>query len=127
MSETSDVVTPILKRLELLGYRPERMQSGALRGGRVRLAPEGTPDLHVAVEGQCVYLECKRRDGKVTKEQERRHAELRRNGAIVEVVRSVEEAEIVIRQVQKQNGLRTIAVAAAQTTNRTGEEREVSR
>lgn len=99
MSETSDIVTPIIRRLEARGYKPERVQSGTARGGRTRLAPPGTPDIHVTIAGRCVYLEAKTAVGKVSEVQHRRHAELRRQGARVEVVRSVAEAELIVARV----------------------------
>lgn len=95
-NETSDIVTPIIKRLRLRGYEPERVQSGTARGGRTRLAPPGTPDIHVTVGGVCVYLEAKTATGKLSPVQEKRHKELRKNGAVVGVVRSVEDAELLI-------------------------------
>lgn len=52
----------------------------------------GIPDLFCCVNGRLVCLEVKTATGTVSRLQEHEHARLRAAGAIVAVVRSVEEA-----------------------------------
>jgi hypothetical protein len=76
---------------ELLGVLAIRINSGRVkvRGGWMTLAPIGTPDLlFVLFGGRCCWLECKTPAGKLSADQARMHAELRRRGHVVIVASS---------------------------------------
>jgi hypothetical protein len=66
-----------------------------VRGG---LCP-GAADLIGCVLGRFVALEVKTATGRLSPEQEQWHRRMRRVGAVVEVVRSKEEAVAVVRRV----------------------------
>ncbi len=72
-----------------------RVHSGKVkvRGGWMRLAPEGTPDLYVLGFG---WLECKAEKGKLSPDQERMHRLITEAGERVAVVRSAGEAVMVV-------------------------------
>jgi hypothetical protein len=65
----------------------------------------GGPDLLAAVAplGRLVGLECKTGSATATPEQRRCHEALRRVGVVVSVVRSVEEARMVILEMSRLN------------------------
>jgi hypothetical protein len=66
---------------------------------------KGTPDLVGAVNGRLLLLEVKLPGKKPTKEQRERLEEARSNGAIAEVVRSVDEAVWTVKQAMKERTL----------------------
>lgn len=72
------------------------------RDGRpVRIGTPGSPDLVGAVHGVFVGFELKSDRGRVSPEQLQWHQAARARGAVVEVVRSVDEAREVIARVRK--------------------------
>jgi hypothetical protein len=87
MSETSTIVTPLVKALnELPGCWAMRVNAG--RRGGVALAPKGTPDVHATVRGWSLWFEAKKPGQKAKPEQEATHTALRAAGAFVFVVES---------------------------------------
>lgn len=97
MSETSDVTTPGLEALRMLPQTwAERMHSGkvAVRGGWMKLAREGTPDIVGARKGRPFACETKRSPKeKLKDEQEQKADEMRRAGVFV--YRADTAAEVV--------------------------------
>lgn len=90
-----DIQRGILDALAWRGVYALRINSGAIRterGGMVRGAPAGTPDVLCIVGGRAVFLEVKRPGNKPTALQLEMHARLRAAGATVVVVTSVDEA-----------------------------------
>lgn len=58
----------------------------------------GYPDIHVCWQGRCYWLEVKRPGEGPTKLQQHRLVALRKARAVAEVVRSVAEAERLLRR-----------------------------
>ena len=95
MSETSDVVKPILDALEAAGIWATRMQSGKVkvRGGWMRLAPAGTPDIiGYLPDGRLFGIECKTLSGKEREAQIAWGTRARANNVVHFVARGVTEA-----------------------------------
>ena len=100
MSETSSIITPLLKKLNDLPFVDAvRIQSGKLKGGKVRLAPEGTPDLLVTVCGETIWMEAKKPGEMPSPVQRERHARLRRCGARVETIYSQDEGMKIVKEI----------------------------
>lgn len=103
MSETSSIVTPLIKALNAVpGVFAHRVFTGtaAVRRGYLHGAEKGTPDIHVTVRGMSLWFEAKApKGGRVSPEQLEQHERLRRAGARVEVVTSVAEGIAVVREV----------------------------
>ena len=90
-----DIQRGILDALAWRGVYAIRLNSGAIkteRGGLVRGAPAGTPDVLCIIGGRAVFFEVKRPGKKATALQEEMHARLRAAGATVAVVTSIDEA-----------------------------------
>lgn len=86
----------VIRYLESRGLDVERLNTGHIKtehGSWVRLCKAGTPDVLTLIPpmGRAWYIETKRIDGKERETQLKRHAALRAQGAIVDVVRSVDE------------------------------------
>jgi hypothetical protein len=101
MSET-DLSRSIQRALEAIGVWVERIQAGEhkVRGGYLRCASPGTPDLMVIgapVDGCVTFLEVKGPKGRLEESQEDWHERARARGIRVFVVRSVAEALEAIR------------------------------
>lgn len=84
--------------MKLSGYVAIRSNAGffvmdnGTRRRAVRLAPKGTPDIVAcAPGGRFVAVECKTEKGRLTPQQEAFLDALKKNGAVVLVVRSLEE------------------------------------
>lgn len=95
MSETSDVVTPILNALERAGITATRMQAGKVkvRGGWLRLAPAGWPDIiGYLPDGRMFGIEAKTATGKDREAQLAWAARARANRVLVIKARSPAEA-----------------------------------
>ena len=105
MSETSEIVTPLLDALESIpGVVALRLHAGSVRvaGGWMRNNRPGTPDILAIVFGFPVFLECKTAKGLVSDAQLDWHAHARRQGCDVVVVRSVSDGLRVVRARHKQ-------------------------
>ena len=64
----------------------ERLNSGkiqTMRGNWITLCEKGTPDRLCLIRGQAIFIEVKMRGEKPSSDQQTKHDELRRNGAIV--------------------------------------------
>ena len=97
MSET-DISRGIRETLARLGVIVWRNQAGTMQGGRVHLAPKGTPDLiGVLPGGRFLGLEVKRPGQKPTEVQLQWQRDLIAKGAVCAVVTSVQEAVDVVR------------------------------
>lgn len=60
----------VLSTLRTAGHWPTRIQAGTARGGRMHLARAGTLDiLDLTPDGEVLFIECKRRDGKLNDNQ----------------------------------------------------------
>jgi hypothetical protein len=72
------------------------------RDGRpVRIGSPGSPDLVASVSGVWLGLELKSETGRVSEDQARWHEAARQRGALVEVVRTVDEARTAIEQARR--------------------------
>lgn len=97
MSET-DIQRAILDALLAIGAFAFRTNSsrGAMkvRGGWITLCPPGTPDIYVLLppRGRSLWLEVKTATGEERESQLAWRAKATRHGAIVETVRTVQEA-----------------------------------
>lgn len=101
VSET-DLQRSIISALAAIGVEAIRQQCGLARGakgGRMQMAPNGTPDLQL-VMFRTSYLEVKTAKGKLSLVQLNRHAELEQAGARVAVVRSVTDAFWIVKKWQ---------------------------
>lgn len=81
--------------LTLAGFHVTRVHSGTVkvRGGFMKLAESGTPDLLVQIKGPVHgWLEAKRPEGKKRESQKKWHADARKRGELVEVFTSPREA-----------------------------------
>lgn len=98
MSAEKDIQKAILDALHAAGAFAFRTNSsrGAIkaRGGWVTLCPPGTPDIYVLVPpaGTSMWLEVKSATGEERESQLAWRAKAQARGAIVETVRSPEEA-----------------------------------
>lgn len=95
-NDETAIQTAIAEALRWRGCYVERRNSGAVKtakGGLVRLAPAGTPDLALILPGgRAGFCEVKRPGEGPTAIQLACHEELRRYGAVVVVAHSVDEA-----------------------------------
>jgi hypothetical protein len=72
MSETKDIVGPILDAFRQCGIFALRMNAGKISKGKrwITLAPAGTPDIVVYPRGQMpLWIECKLPTGKYASDQ----------------------------------------------------------
>jgi hypothetical protein len=92
MSETSEVVTPILELLSRVGLTAARMQAGTAHGGKMRLAPAGWPDIiGYLPDGRMFAIECKTAEGKASEEQLAWHRRAKANNVVALFARSQQE------------------------------------
>lgn len=94
MSET-DLSKAIREALNTVGgCHVVRVQSGTARGGKMKLAPEGTPDIvgYRKSDGRAVYVEAKTPTGRLSEAQALFLARARDAGCCAGVARSVVEA-----------------------------------
>jgi hypothetical protein len=98
VSSESEIQRAILDALLACGAFAFRTNSsrGAIkvRGGWVTLCPSGTPDIYVLVppHGRSLWLEVKTATGEERESQIAWSTDARRRGALVETVRSPQEA-----------------------------------
>jgi hypothetical protein len=105
VSETSSIVSPLLKALNGLPYVwATRLHSGSARGGRQQLCKPGTPDVLAVVRGTPVFFEGKAADGRVSDAQIEQAALIEAAGGIVYVPRSFPEAMAVVREILGRKG-----------------------
>lgn len=73
---------------------PMRLNSGTAKGGKIRLAPDGTPDILCVLppRGRSGWLEVKTSSGKLRPSQQKWRDRFLRTGTGYAVVRSVREA-----------------------------------
>ena len=90
MSET-DLSRNVRAKLEVLGVWCIRIQSGRFKGGRVRGAENGTPDILCLATGITWWIETKATT-RPSEDQLKWHNRARRLGHRVYVVRSTDEA-----------------------------------
>jgi len=93
MSESSEteLSASIRSAMETMGFWVERLQSGKLKGGKIRLCSPGTPDLLI-VAPIMAFVEVKQPGKKLSEEQESWHARARRYGVQVVTLTSVSGA-----------------------------------
>lgn len=92
----SAIQSHIMQYMTKKGWYVQRQNSGMVkseRGGMVRLAPVGTPDLLCIKDGRILFIEVKNEKGKVTELQQQKMEELRGYGAECIVARSIEDVE----------------------------------
>lgn len=89
----------VTRYLELCGWIVTRAQAGNVRKG-VQLAKAGTADLVCCANGAYVEVELKTATGKLRLSQETRRAAVVARGGKYFVVRSVADAEGVVREMQ---------------------------
>jgi hypothetical protein len=105
MSETSDLITPIMAILKQRGILCFRMQSGRIKsrgGGWMSLSPAGTADiLCFSPRGHVMWIETKALKGRTHKEQrdaqETFRARVELYGHIYLLVRGIAEVEEALR------------------------------
>ena len=92
VKETS-LSASIAEWLDLKRVYNDRLNSGKIKlaNRMIHLCKPGTPDRFAIIEGQIIFIEVKQKDKKATPEQLKRHDELRRAGASVIVVDSLED------------------------------------
>ena len=66
------LIAVVLSTLRKAGWWCARLQSGTAHGGRMKLAPAGSPDVVAirAYTGRGYLIECKARQGKIRRAQE---------------------------------------------------------
>ena len=97
MNAETKICGEVKAALEKIGVYCVRVQSGTLHGGRIRLAPKGTPDLIVCTKGGAfIGLEVKVPGGKRRPEQVECQRAIRRLGGVCEFVQSVDEAIAIV-------------------------------
>lgn len=104
-----ELVKACLDYLTLRGYVAIRSNAGLIviptdRGKKraVRLSPQGTPDIVAcSPRGRFIAVECKTERGKVSSEQSVFLERLKERGAFVFVVRSVDELDLQIKQMEE--------------------------
>jgi hypothetical protein len=82
----------------------DRINSGHLEyeGRHIQMGKRGTPDLLALLPGgRAWYIEVKTQAGRVSDIQARRHDILRAHGAIVDVLRSPEEAIVRLAEIRE--------------------------
>ena len=89
----------ILAALPLLGVHAWRTQSGTRGGGRMHLAPTGTPDIcgYRLSDARAVFIEVKRQGGKIRPEQLAFIERAKAAGALAGFATSVSEAMAIIQ------------------------------
>lgn len=97
MTEEGIIQKSIIKFCEDLGGKVFRMNAGQVKYN-VKLSPKGTPDLYVVLPGKSLWIEVKKKTGKVSDVQEEMHEELTSLGQRVIVARSIDD---VINEVMK--------------------------
>ena len=98
----AEIQAAVIEALQAMGVMVERVQSGKVkvRGGWMRLASEGTPDLWTSLG----WLECKTEKGLLSDEQIAWHARARDAGVNVAVVRSAADAVRIVQLWRRQKG-----------------------
>lgn len=84
----SEILKQIIDALNLHGALVLRLNSGKAKYN-MRLCPPGTPDILALLHNGALWIEVKTRSGKVSKDQEKMHEELKRRGQRVIIARSV--------------------------------------
>lgn len=103
MSETSDIVSPILDALKQAGIFAMRMNSGKMRvrGGYVHLCPVGTPDIVIYPCGRVpVWIECKVLSKKLRQSQIEMRVKLKALGHRVVVAFSLDDIIPLINELR---------------------------
>ncbi len=87
----------ILQYLRYRGIKAFRINAGGLRDKRnhlIRMAPKGSADIWgVMPGGRAIFVECKAEGGKLTQFQELFLQEMKEQGAVCIVARSVDDVE----------------------------------
>ncbi len=86
----STLTTAIMRYLRAQGYWVRKNVGG-------RFGITGIPDVEAIKDGRVLFFEVKTADGVLSPLQQTRIAELRRFGAMAEVVRSVEDVRTLIQ------------------------------
>lgn len=90
----SAIQSHIMQYMTMKNWFVMRLNSGMVEnkyGGRIRLAPAGTPDLLCIKDGKCLFIEVKSEKGKITPLQEEFGDKLRSYGAEVIVSRGIDD------------------------------------
>ena len=102
------LIAVVLSTLRKAGWWCARLQSGTAHGGRMKLAPAGSPDViaiiprrkldHVTwwVDATPVMIECKARKGKMREKQLELRAWCETHGVRYVVVRSSEDVATLV-------------------------------
>jgi len=95
MTEEGIIQKDIIDYCRALGGKVFRMNSGQAKYN-VKLAPKGTPDLLVLLPHRTLWIEVKKKTGKVSIDQEKMHRELAELGHRVIVARSIDDVRVVL-------------------------------
>lgn len=104
----SAIQAHVLQYLRLRGIKAYRINAGMIPTGEkrsrrmIRLAPKGFSDIMgVMPGGRAIFVECKAKGGKLTQFQEMFLDEMRQQGAVCVVARSIDDVE---RELEVQTG-----------------------
>ncbi len=96
MTLERDLQRQVVEYAERTGWTAWQMLLGTQRGGSV-WCTKGIPDLYVFRPGCAVWIELKRgKAGRVSPEQQQRHAELTAAGHDIHVARTFDEARTIL-------------------------------
>ena len=99
------VTRDVVDLLTTAGWLVVRTQAGTAHGGRMRLGPEGGPDLTAfGPKGKVLLIEVKRWGGKVRPAQAVMGAKLMSMGHTVWICESVEEAAAIVDAARTEGG-----------------------
>lgn len=98
MTPEAKVIKSLSTYVRKLRAAGEPIKMVKLHGSQFSKA--GTPDLHITYRGRSIWVEAKRDDGKATKLQEHELDQWGKAGAIVGVVRTVEELQELLARVE---------------------------
>jgi Holliday junction resolvase len=96
MTEEGIIQKDIIKFCESLGGKVFRMNSGQVKYN-VKLSPKGTPDLLAILPNRSLWIEVKKKDGKVSGVQKDMHKELTELGQCVIVARCIDDIMEVLK------------------------------
>ena len=92
----SAIQSHIIQYMTMRNWFVMRLNSGMVEnkyGGRIRLAPAGTPDLLLIKDGKILFIEVKSAIGKITPLQEEFAEKLRSYGAEVILSRGIDDLQ----------------------------------
>lgn len=99
----NDLPKKVIQLAEAMGFMAWRANSGSVKtesGSWIKLSPAGTPDILAVIpgsNGRLLGIECKSETGTLSPSQKAWHERAKAAGAEVVTVRSLREAQMILR------------------------------